>query len=215
MAASIDGVEVERSYTPTRFDGDNCELLLRVYPHGKMTQHLNTLQVGDKVRMKGPTGVHRYGESGPGSFREGRKKLTANSVALVAGGTGITPMLQIANTVLSDPNDNTEITILACNSTPDDVMLYDEVNQIATQSDGKIRVVWAVSKERAAEPGNLSEVVPYPWPHLTGRISVAMIKEHLPPPGEDTVACLCGPPGFNKAAQAALAEVGHSRILTW
>ena len=87
LAASIGGVEVERPYTPTRFDGNNCELLFRVYPDGKMTQHLHTLQVGDVIRMKGPTGVHRYGEDGPGSFREGRKKMSAKRVALIAGGT--------------------------------------------------------------------------------------------------------------------------------
>ena len=86
LVTEIDGEEIQRSYTPTRFDGDQCELLLRVYPEGKMTQYLYKLKVGDSVLMKGPTGIHRYGEDGPGSFKEGRKKMNAKSVNLVAGG---------------------------------------------------------------------------------------------------------------------------------
>jgi ferredoxin-NADP reductase len=126
-------------------------------------------------------------------------------------------MLQIANTVLADTKDKTEITILGCNSTPEDVMLYSAINRIEAESGGQIKVTWAVSKDRAAPPSatDPDEAVPYPWPHATGRISAALLREHLPDPGPDAIACLCGPPGFNEAAQAALVEVGYDRVLTW
>jgi NAD(P)H-flavin reductase len=36
-------------------------------------------------------------------------------IGMVAGGTGITPMLQIASAILKDPKDNTKIKLLFAN----------------------------------------------------------------------------------------------------
>ncbi|MBH0203789.1 MAG: hypothetical protein HP496_16170 [Nitrospira sp.] len=38
------------------------------------------------------------------------------------------------------------------------------------------------------------EQPPAGWSQGTGRITEAMLHEHLPPPGSDTVIFLCGPP---------------------
>ncbi|PIO77857.1 hypothetical protein TELCIR_00037 [Teladorsagia circumcincta] len=35
---------------------------------------------------------------------------------------------------------------------------------------------------------------PAVWKYSTGFINDAMIKEHLPPPAEDTAVLMCGPP---------------------
>ena len=45
------GKMIERKYTPTRFDGRSCELMLRIYPFGKLTQILYKLNVGDEVEI--------------------------------------------------------------------------------------------------------------------------------------------------------------------
>jgi len=125
-------------------------------------------------------------------------------------------MLQIANTILYDEADDTKITILACNSSPDDVMLYEEINAISKESQGQIKVVWAVSRERPKKPTSAKcKVVPYPWPHVFGRIGTELMTEHLVPPSDDTIVCLCGPPGFNKVAQEAFTKQGYDRVLTW
>merc|ERR1711871_64958 len=147
LSATINGEKVERSYTPTRFDGNQCELLFRVYPEGKLSRKLGSLQVGDTVSMRGPTGIHRYGLDGPGTFRQGSKRIIARNVGLVAGGTGITPMLQIANAAMQDPTDNTPMRLVAFNSTPDDVMLYDRLNSLADGSEDQLRLHWIVSKD--------------------------------------------------------------------
>ena len=61
-----DGKLVIRNYTPTTSDKDNLDhfdLCIKVYPPspprfpegGKMSQHLDSLRIGDEVLMKGPS----------------------------------------------------------------------------------------------------------------------------------------------------------------
>jgi len=164
--------------------------------------------------MRGPTGIHRYGEDGPGSFKELSKRLTAKRVGLIAGGTGITPMLQIANTALHDPLDNTPMVLLAFNSTPDDVMLYKRLNSLAAESNGQLDLHWRCSRERPKQPSE-DGPVPYPWPHPFCRVSAEVLQPLLPAADSDTIICLCGPPAFNKAAKEALAGLGYDQVLQW
>jgi hypothetical protein len=74
VRAVIDGEEVERPYTPARFEPPECELLLRVYPDGKMSRYLYSLDVGDYAELRGPIGHIRYGDGGPGTFSRGSKR---------------------------------------------------------------------------------------------------------------------------------------------
>ena len=38
-----------------------------------------------------------------------------------------------------------------------------------------------------------------------------MIKEHLPPPGDDAVILMCGPPGMIGAMEKNLTDLGYSQ----
>ena len=65
-----------------------------------MSQHLNSLQIGDTIDVKGPVGHTWY--EGRGQFKykpEGTGKPAeirqAKHLGLVAGGTGVTPILQV------------------------------------------------------------------------------------------------------------------------
>lgn len=62
-----------------------------------MSQALDALAVGDKVLFKGPKGRFVY------------KPDTWNAIGMLAGGTGITPMYQLLQKILKDPNDTTEV----------------------------------------------------------------------------------------------------------
>jgi len=62
---------------------------------GKMSQYLDSLRVGDKMDISGPWGMHEY--LGKGNFKSGTKTLQASKVGMMAGGTGITPMLQVSD----------------------------------------------------------------------------------------------------------------------
>ena len=67
--------------------------------------------------------MHEY--LGRGVFKSGSKQLTCKKLAMIAGGTGITPMLQIAATILDDPSDTTEVSVLYANQTEDDILVRE------------------------------------------------------------------------------------------
>ncbi|XP_068343020.1 NADH-cytochrome b5 reductase 1-like [Pyrus communis] len=90
---------VIRPYTPIS-DPDAkgyFDLLIKVYPEGKMSQHFASLKPGDIVEMKGPIEKLRYTPN--------MKK----HIGMIAGGTGITPMLQVIEAILKNPDDTTQV----------------------------------------------------------------------------------------------------------
>jgi predicted ferric reductase len=95
LSATIDGQVVAKPYTPISSNDDLgfVDFCIKIYPNGRMTQHLDSLNVGDFIRMKGPNGSIQY--RGAGQFRLGRTVKQIRHVAMVAGGSGITPMFQV------------------------------------------------------------------------------------------------------------------------
>lgn len=99
-----DESEIERKYTPTTSDDEigYVDLVIKVYKGGvvdrfpdggKMSQYMDTLKVGDQLTIQGPIGMNEY--MGKGQFKIGQKLKTCKKLAMMAGGTGITPMLQV------------------------------------------------------------------------------------------------------------------------
>jgi cytochrome-b5 reductase len=112
------GKLVMRSYTPVSSDDAKgyVDLVIKVYfknvhpkfpDGGKMSQHLESLAVGDTIEVSGPKGKltyvgkgeihikHRVSDAEPEVRR-------AKKIGMIAGGTGITPMLQIIRRALQD-----------------------------------------------------------------------------------------------------------------
>ncbi|XP_024387212.1 nitrate reductase [NADH] [Physcomitrium patens] len=190
LSASINGKLCMRAYTPTSNDDDvgYLELVIKVYfkdvhpkfPMGGMfSQHLDTLRVGDTIEAKGPVGHIVY--EGKGQFLINGKPKFVRRVAMLAGGTGITPMYQVIRAIVSDPEDKTQVWLLYSNRTEEDIMLRKELD--AWQEKHNNLVV------RYTLTGTASEG----WRFSKGRISEAMVKEHIPEGGEESLALLCGP----------------------
>ncbi len=51
----------------------------------------------------------------------------------VAGGSGITPMLQVASEVLRNPADKTEVSLIFANQTEKDIILREEIDEMAAK----------------------------------------------------------------------------------
>lgn len=169
--AKIGGKTVVRPYTPTNLNEDRgyLELVVKGYANGKMSKHLVELQPGDELEMKGPIM---------------KLPLTPNKykkLGLIAGGSGITPMLQIAKSICRDPTDSTQVTLLYANVTEDDIILRHELDALQYLYP-QFKVCYVVDKP--------SEV----WTGYSGYITREMIQETMPEPSDNHLVCVCGPP---------------------
>ena len=114
-----DGKQIIRSYTPVTDNTSIGEvsLVIKVYKAGvhpkfpeggKMSQHLDSLKIGDSIDMKGPKGHMEYFKGGKFSVKPLGKPMQSRQtkqIIMIAGGTGITPMLQILHFIFYRPGD--------------------------------------------------------------------------------------------------------------
>ena len=61
-AKGADGKDFFRPYTPTTDDDTpgHVDFVIKVYPEGKMSQHLEHMEVGQSMLFKGPKGRYTY-----------------------------------------------------------------------------------------------------------------------------------------------------------
>lgn len=179
-----DGKTVQRSYTPTTDDTTVGEvsLVIKVYrplppkfpEGGKMSQYLDGLKIGDTVRMKGPKGHLTWlGRGGRFSVKPLGKPLEQRScktLALIAGGTGITPMLQILNAIFTHPGDSAvKVKMIYCNQTPDDILVRKELEALAEKHKDRFTLWYTVDRVKEGEK----------WAYSTGFLDKDMIEKHL------------------------------------
>lgn len=207
LCATIDDKLCMRAYTPTS-SGDEVgyfDLVVKVYlkgvhpkfPNGGlMSQHLDSLPIGSVLDVKGPLGHIEY--TGRGNFLVHGKHRFAKRLAMLAGGTGITPIYQVVQAILKDPEDLTEMHVIYANRTEDDILLRDELDAWAHKHD-RFKV-WYVVQESKRDG----------WEYSVGIMTESILKEHLPHASQDTLALACGPPPMIQfAVQPNLEKLGY------
>ena len=65
---------------------------------------------------------------------------------MIAGGSGITPMMQVSNEILRDKSDGTKVSLLFANQTEGDILLRDELDAAAAAHGEKFAVHYTVDK---------------------------------------------------------------------
>ena len=126
-----DGSDAIRPYTPMSDNGQlgSFELMIKRYDGGAVSSWLNRLVVGASVSFK-----HiKLNVKAPYPF-EGKQHF-----AMIAGGSGITPMFQALHAILTTPGDVRDVTLLFSNQTITDVLLKDEISALAQQHPGRFR----------------------------------------------------------------------------
>lgn len=174
---------VIRPYTPIS-DPDSkgyFDLLIKVYPEGKMSQHFASLKPGDAVEVKGPIEKLRYSPN--------MKK----NIGMIAGGSGITPMLQVIEAILKNPDDNTQVSLVYANVSPDDILLQQKLDFLAARHPN-LKIFYTVDNPTKN------------WNGGVGYISKDMALKGLPGPSDDTLILVCGPPGMMKHISGAKAK---------
>ncbi|XP_021720626.1 NADH--cytochrome b5 reductase 1-like [Chenopodium quinoa] len=182
------GEDVMKAYTPTTLDSDvgYFELVIKMYPQGRMSHHFREMREGDYLSVKGPKGRFKYQ---PGQVR---------AFGMLAGGTGITPMFQVARAILENPSDKTKVQLIYANVTYDDILLKEELDNFPHSFPDQFSVYYVLN-----EP-------PEEWSGGVGFVSAKMIQDHCPEPASDIQILRCGPPPMNKAMAAHLEALGYT-----
>ncbi|CAN0907982.1 Nitrate reductase [NADH] [Linum grandiflorum] len=208
ICATVNGKLCMRAYTPTTTldKMGHFDLVVKVYfekvhpkfPNGGlMSQYLDSLEIGSAVEVKGPLGHIEY--LGRGNFTVHGKPKFGRKLAMIAGGTGITPVYQVVQAVLRDPKDQTEMYIVYANRTEDDILLRDELDEWS-RTDHRLKVWYVVSESVRAG-----------WGYSTGFITEGILREHIPGGSDgEALALACGPPPMIQfAVQPNLEKLGY------
>ncbi|ETO25618.1 NADH-cytochrome b5 reductase 2 [Reticulomyxa filosa] len=107
-------------------------------------------------------------------------------VGMIAGGTGITPMLQVINQILSDPNDETEIYLIFANRSVDDILLREELEELA-EKHKRFHLFFILDKAP----------VGVEWKGGVGFVTEDLVKQIFPKPSDDLLVLECGPADTN------------------
>jgi len=188
VAAHINGKEIVRSYTPTSSDDDlgHFDLLIKTYEKGNISKYFSLLKIGDKVRFKGPKGQFHYSPS------------LSREIGMIAGGTGITPMVQIIRAALKNPFDRTVIHLIYANVNEEDILLKDELETLLdVHGETRFKIYYVLNNPPAG------------WKGGVGFVSKEQIKEHMPPTDSNIKILMCGPPPMMTAMKKHLNDLNY------
>ena len=194
----IDGKSLIRTYTLSSAPADEYlrisvkrEAAFGDNAAGQVSDHLHRyLSVGDRLEAKSARGDFTFDASAP------------RPAVLLSAGIGITPMLSMAKHALIEgfrTRRTRPVTLIS--SARDQLQrgFFVELNEIAQQSKGHIRSVWALSQP---EP-TLKEGHDF---HHQGRISAQLLQEVLAL--DDYDFYLCGPSGFMQSMYDMVRTLG-------
>nr|CAG4651253.1 EOG090X0BKI [Simocephalus serrulatus] len=214
LSARVNDQLVIRPYTPVTSDEDKgyFDLVVKVYfkdvhpkfpDGGKLTQYLENLPIGATIDVRGPSGLLVHHSPGVLAIKPDKKSPSVNmpfkQLNMIAGGTGITPMLQLIRQILKNPVDETCMALLFANQTEADILLREELEEAVAEHPGRLKIWYTV--DRPSEG----------WKYSSGFVSAEMIATHLYPPAEDTFVVMCGPPPMiNFACIPNLDKLGYS-----
>ncbi|KAF3041743.1 NADH-cytochrome b5 reductase [Didymella heteroderae] len=170
---------VIRPYTPIS-DVDQkgtVDFIIKKYPDGPMSEHMHNLEPGQRLDIKGPIPKYQWSEN------------KHEHIALIAGGTGITPMWQTARAIFKNPNDKTKVTLVFGNVSEEDILLKREWEHLENTYPQRFRAFYVLDNP------------PEQWQGGKGFVTKELLKTVLPEPkeGDKIKIFVCGPPGMYKA----------------
>jgi cytochrome-b5 reductase len=171
FAGEQEGKPVMRPYTPVFEDPENglVTFVVKVYNDGVLSKQLGHVKVGDTVRIKGPVQKLKY---------EANKH---KRIVGLVGGSGLTPVLQVASYIYNNPADNTTMVIVNANKSEEDIFYKELLDELGR--DPRIKVINVVNHPPAKDA-------------IVGRINAALLEDEIKlNPNEDFVY-VCGPPRF-------------------
>lgn len=188
VRVEVSGAREMRCYTiassPTQ--RDHVEITVKREEHGVVSRHLHdVVKLGDAVDVEGPNGTFVF---------TGHE---ADSVVLIAGGVGITPMMSIIRYLCDRCWPGEIFLIYACKSSRDFVF-QAELAQLERRN-AKLQVVASMERTEGTD-----------WMGPRGRITQDLLVQSVPNLTSRRIH-ICGPPGMMDAVTSILTALGIPR----
>jgi NAD(P)H-flavin reductase/ferredoxin len=185
---SVPGTSEHRSYSfaNAAFETGKYTFYIKLLEHGAMSDYLSErAQPGDEFVVTGPFG--RF-----------YQRPTIRPILMVAGGTGLAPMLSMLDTLAANDDTDYPVRLLYGANAADELFAFDQLRGYAEQGlDLTVELC-------VGEPDQ-------DWDDATGHVTGLLRPEILN--GGDCEIYLCGPPPMIDAAESWLYANGVNPIL--
>ncbi len=207
LEASINNKIIRRTYSICSYHQDNClEIGIKRIEQGVFSNYALSLKPGDQLKVMPPEG--RFIR--PIDEQKTDDQKPAHTL-LVAAGSGITPCLSIAKSVLADEKKS-KITLLNGNKTINSIMFRADIAALKDDHTERFNVINMLSQEKQDIE------------RFNGRISATAVRDlnadGLIIIGDFDNAYLCGPMDMVNSIRDTLLELGmqqeqvHTELFT-
>lgn len=190
LISTIGGKEVRRAYSLSSSPFIDVDLVVTVkrVDQGLMSNWLpDNLKVGHVVKVMAPTG----------HFTTEYKKENKRHLIMFAGGSGITPMMSLIKSTLTQEPESI-CSLIYCNRDIDSIIFKEAFDQLQTTHAGRLHVIHVLDN------------APMNWQGYSGLLNhdlLAKLFERIPDWGIDrTTYLMCGPEGMMKNVETLLTE---------
>lgn len=189
LIAPVNGKEVRRAYSlcSSPFVDKDLAVTVKRVDGGLLSNDLaDNLKAGQKIRVMEPMGQFTTEYS-----RERKRHLV-----MFAGGSGITPMMSIIKSILTQEPESI-VSLIYCNRDIDSIIFRDALDQMQTRDEGRLHVIHVLDN------------APMNWQGYSGLLNHEMLTklfERVPDWGmTNTTYLMCGPEGMMKNVESLLA----------
>jgi ferredoxin-NADP reductase len=188
FSAEIGDQRVRRSYTiassPTQ--RSYIEVTVKREEQGLISRHLHDrVAIGSPLEVSAPSGVFTF------------TGVDADSIVLIAGGVGITPMMSIARYLMDRSFPGDIYFLYGARSTQE--FIFREELEYLQKRHANLHIAATMSRAEGTA-----------WMGASGPVSKEFIARAVPEVARRRVH-LCGPPPMMEAVKAALAELGVAK----
>ncbi len=185
MVSFVDDPEIKtaRAYSIASSPMQKDYLEIALNKVAAFTVKMFQLKVGDLLKFKGPYGKFYFNEE------------MKNNLVLIAGGTGITPLIGIMR-YCTDKKLSNKIKFIYSVRIPDEIIYKNELEKIKNLNKN---FDYAVTITRSEENHN--------WNGRKGRIDLELLKNNIEDV-ENSIYYLCGPKEFVENIVSMLQSIG-------
>ena len=176
-------IKTARAYSISSSPMQESYLEIALNKVGPFTTEMFKLKEGDLLKFKGPYGKFYFSDE------------IKNDLVLIAGGTGITPLISILR-YCTDKELQNRITFFYSVRNPEEIIFHEDIKKLKGQNPNLKYYITITRPEERHE-----------WEGRKGRIDFDLLKDEIQNP-EQKVYFICGSKEFVESIISMLSQLG-------